>query len=114
MFDYLDAQAKYETIIQVMNQGLKANPEQTELRRHLVYAYLKTGKDDPAIREIKALLKTKSGDIDLLIQMARLQEKKGYIEEALETYKEILAVSPDHEEAEEAYLRLRLKDVRKN
>jgi tetratricopeptide (TPR) repeat protein len=78
----------------------------------LLFAYLKTGKDDLAVKQIKELLKTKPKDIDLLLQMARLLEKGGNVTEALETYKAIITISPDHEEAEEAYLRLRLKGVR--
>ncbi|MBW2215746.1 MAG: tetratricopeptide repeat protein [Deltaproteobacteria bacterium] len=112
MFDYLNAQGDYKKIIHIMEKGLKANPEQTDLRRHLLFAYLKTGKDDLAVKQIKELLKTKPRDIDLLLQMARLLEKGGNFTEALETYKAIITISPDHEEAEEAYLRLRLKGVR--
>ena len=92
MFDYLNAQGEYKKIIQTMNQGLKANPEQTDLRRHLLFAYLKTGKDDLAVKQIRELLKTKPGDIDLLLQMARLLEKGGNFTEALETYKAIITM----------------------
>jgi tetratricopeptide (TPR) repeat protein len=58
------------------------------------------------------ILKRRPKDIDLLLNLARLREKHGQFEGALDAYKRILEISPDHEEAEEAYLRLRLKGVR--
>jgi len=47
----------------------------------------------------------------LLLQLARLQENQGNAKEAMETYKKVLEISPGLQEAEEAYLRLRLKEL---
>ena len=41
--------------------------------------------------------------------MAKLLENQGRIKDALNVYENILEIAPGHEEAEEAYLRLRLK-----
>ena len=58
------------------------------------------------------ILKRRPNDIDLLLNLARLREKHGQFKAALDAYRRVIEISPDHEEAEEAYLRLRLKGVR--
>jgi tetratricopeptide (TPR) repeat protein len=44
-----------------------------------------------------------------LLQLAKAQEKQGKRKQALETYRKLLEISPDNEQAEEAYLRLRMQ-----
>jgi tetratricopeptide (TPR) repeat protein len=112
MFDYLNSKRDYGKIIHVMERGLKANPKQIDLRKYLVFAYLKTGKEALATKQIEAILKARPKDVDLLLHLARLREKQEKYAEALKAYKKIIEISPDHEEAEESYLRLRLKGVR--
>jgi len=114
MFDYLNSQSNYKEMIRVLEQGVKSNPAQRKLREELLFAYLKTGREDLAVEQMAALLKIKPNDTGLLLQMARLFEKQGKLSEALEVYKKIIQISPNNEEAEEAYLRLRLKGVRGN
>jgi len=112
IFDYLNRKGDYGKIIHVMERGLKANPEQIDIRKYLVFAYLKTGKEVLAIKMIEEILKVRPKDIDLLLHLARLREKQGEYAKALKAYKRIIEISPDYEEAEESYLRLRLKGVR--
>ena len=112
MFDYLNSKGDYGKIIHVMEMGLKANPKQVDLRKYLVFAYLKTGKEALATKQIETILKAWPKDVDLLLHLARLREKQEKYAEALKAYKKIIEISPDHEEAEESYLRLRLKGVR--
>ena len=77
----------------------------------MVLAYVKTGKDELAIKQIEEILKVRPEDVNLLMHLARLREKNGDFGGALETYKRIISISPGHEDAEEAYLRLRLRRV---
>ena len=112
MFDYLNRKKDYGKIVHVMERGLKANPKQVDLRKYLVFAYLKTGKETLAINQIEAILKVSPKEIDLLLHLARLREKQEKYTKALKAYKTIIEISPDNEEAEESYLRLRLKGVR--
>jgi len=112
VFDYLNAQEAYEEIFHIMNNGLKSNPDETALREYLLLACLKTGRDEDAIEQIERILKEKPDDISLLLNLARLSEKTGRLSKALEAYKDIIKISPGNEEAEESYLRLRLKGVR--
>ena len=111
IFDYLSHRGDYEKIIPVMEQGLRKNPGQINLMEYLVLAYLKTGKEKPAVTQIKKILKIRPKDVGFLLHLAGIQEKLGNSKEALENYKRIIDISPDHEEAEEGYLRLRLKSV---
>jgi tetratricopeptide (TPR) repeat protein len=112
IFDYLNSRADYDKIIQFMERGLKANPNQTDLRAYLVLAYVKTGRDKLAIKQIEEILKVRPKDVKLLTHLARLRENNGDLDGAMEIYKRIIDISPGNEEAEEAYLRLRLRRVK--
>jgi len=111
MFDYLKSRGDYDEIVRVMEKGVKANPKQTDLGEYLLFAYLKTGKETLAVKQMGELLKTRPKNVELLLHMARLLEKHENYAGALVAYKKIIDISSDHEEAEEAYLRLRLKGV---
>ncbi|MEE4353486.1 MAG: tetratricopeptide repeat protein [Desulfatiglans sp.] len=112
MFEYLKSRNNYEVMGRVMEGGLKANPKQARLREYLVLAYLKTNKTESAIKQIEEVLKARPKDLELLHHLAKLLEKQGRPSEALKTYRRMLDLSPDHEEAQEAYLRLRLEVVK--
>jgi len=114
LFEYLDSLGNYRKIIELMEQGLKSSPNNPDLREYLVVAYLKTGKEGLAIAEMEKILKSKPKDLSLLLRLAKLKEKQEDFEGALEAYKKILDISPDHEEAGEAYLRLRIRASAQN
>jgi len=97
---------------EIMETGIQARPENVELRQYLVFALLKLGKEEAAAAQLAQLAKLKPKEVNLLLQLARLQENLGNGKEAMETYKKVLEISPGHQEAEEAYLRLRLKELR--
>jgi len=112
IFDYLSSRGRYNRIVHFMDMGLEANPDQTDFRAYLVLAYVKTGKDKLAIKQIQEILKVRPKDVKLLMHLARLREKNGDLEGAMGAYKLIIDISPGHEDAEEAYLRLRLRRVK--
>jgi tetratricopeptide (TPR) repeat protein len=112
IFDYLSSRGHYNKIVYFMDMGLEANPDQTDLRAYLVLAYVKTGKEKLAIKQIEEILKIRPNDVKLLMHLARLREKNGDLDGAMEAYKQIIDISPGHEDAEEAYLRLRLRRVK--
>jgi tetratricopeptide (TPR) repeat protein len=114
LFEYLEGLGDYEKIIEIMGQGLKSSPENPDLMEYLVVAYLKTGKESLATAEMENILKIKPKDLPLLLRLAKLKEKQEDFEGALKTYKKILDISPDHEEAEEAYLRLTIRASEQN
>ena len=109
LFEYYHGRGDHQAIIETMKQGILAHPENLDLRRYLVLAYLNTGKENLALGQMEEVLRRTPRDAALLLQFARLQEKQGKKAEALETYQKILTVEPGHEAAGEAYLRLRLR-----
>ena len=109
IFEYLNTKGNFKEMIDVMKTGIKNNPKDKDLKKYLAFAYLKTGEDDLAVTQLNEILKLSPDDISILLQLARLQEKLGKLEDALATYKKIMDISPGHEEAGEAYLRLRLE-----
>ncbi|MCJ7684434.1 MAG: tetratricopeptide repeat protein, partial [Desulfobacteraceae bacterium] len=92
-------------------RAVKVYPQEIIFREYLVLACLKTGKEDQAASQMEEILKARPRDLDLLLQLARLREKNNNIEGAAKAYKQIIDISPEHNEASEAYLRLRLKGV---
>jgi tetratricopeptide (TPR) repeat protein len=112
VFEYLNGRNDFKQMVEIMETGVQARPENVELRQYLVFALLKLGKEDEAAVQLSQLAKLKPKDVNLLLQLARLQESQGNVKEAMETYKKIVEISPGHQEAEEAYLRLRLKELR--
>jgi tetratricopeptide (TPR) repeat protein len=112
VFEVLNARNDFKQMAEIMETGVQARPESIELRQYLVFALLKLGKEDAAAVQLSQLAKLKPKDVNLLLQLARLQETQGNVKEAMETYKKVVEISPGHQEAEEAYLRLRLKELR--
>jgi len=112
VFEYLNARNDFKSMAEIMETGVQARPENVELRQYLLFALLKLGKEEAAVAQLAQLATLKPKDVNLLLQLAKLQENQGNVKEAMETYKKVVEISPDHQEAEEAYLRLRLKELR--
>ncbi|RJR35157.1 MAG: hypothetical protein C4576_25725 [Desulfobacteraceae bacterium] len=108
MLEYLHSRGEYGRIIETAEAALRSLPDDVDIRNYLVLGYLKAGKEDLALSQMHQILKLTPKDLDLLLQIARLQERKGQNKEAVETYGKILNLAPQHEEAGEAYLRLRM------
>ena len=113
IFNYLVEQSDFEQVAQYMREAIEANPKELELRKYLVLAYLKLEKNELAAKELEKAIELSPNDTELLHQLATLREASGDLEAALALYKKILAISPEDEKAEEAYLRLRFKLLHK-
>lgn len=111
LFEILVVQKNYQAIIDMMKKAVRVDPENIVLREYLIFAYLKTGKEILAIGEMEEILKQKPDDMELWLQLARLCEKKNQIAKSVKAYRRVLDLSPEHPEASEAYLRLRLEGV---
>ena len=111
LFEILVARKNYRAIIDIMKKGVMADPENIFLREYLIFAYLKTGKETLAISEMEKILEQKPDDMELWLQLARLSEKKNQIPKSIKAYRRVLDLYPEHPEASEAYLRLRLEGV---
>jgi tetratricopeptide (TPR) repeat protein len=111
MLEHLVNRDEYGRIIEAAESAIRSLPNNVDLRNYLVLGYLKTGKEDLALEQMHQILRLTPKDLDLLLRIALLQEKKGLNAEALATYEKILNLAPQHEEAGEAYLRLRMGDL---
>lgn len=109
IFSYLWPKGRCDKILPYMIKGIRYNPKDITLRKYIVLCYLYQGKDALAIKHIRYILKIKPNDISTLLQLAKLMEKRGDYSEALKLYKQVIELSPDNEDAQNAYLRLRFK-----
>jgi tetratricopeptide (TPR) repeat protein len=113
IFDYLSKKDRYNDMAGIMEAGVKVNPKDVNIRKYLIASYLKTGKEGKALTQMKAVLDLTPDDTAMLMQLAKLYEKQDKPDEALALYRKILDISPDNEQAEDAYLSLRLKAIPK-
>jgi tetratricopeptide (TPR) repeat protein len=111
VFEVLNARSDFKQMAEIMETGIQARPENVELRQYLVFALLKLEKEEAAAAQLAQLAKLKPKDVNLLLQLGRLQEKLDNLKDAMETYKKAIEITPGHQEAEEAYLRLRLNQL---
>jgi len=109
VFDYLMDRKQFDKAASYMHKGITANPKNYELRQYLILAYLSADKPELAETEMEQALTLNPKDTKLLHQLAKIKEKKGELKKASELYKRILTISPNDEQASEAYLRLRLE-----
>ena len=79
------------------------------MTNYLIVASLNTGNEKEALSLVEGYLKKKPNDVPTLLQLASLYEKLGRLNDALGTYKKVLNLSPENEQAQESYLRLRLE-----
>ncbi len=111
IFESLRAKEAYEKIFRIMKKAVKAHPRSATFREYLIFACLKTGKEGQAMEQMEEILKVRPNDLNLWLDLARLREKNNDIAGAARAYKRVMDISPEHAEASEAYLRLRLKGV---
>jgi tetratricopeptide (TPR) repeat protein len=98
-------------MIPVLQKALKSHPGEKALMELLLLAYLKTGQNNRAMDQMKEMLKSRPKDLDLLLKLARLQDKQGITKEAAESYRKILNLSAEHKEAKASYIRLLLEQA---
>jgi tetratricopeptide (TPR) repeat protein len=111
MLESLERQKKYKEMIPLAEQGLKEVPGTVPFMEYLLLANLETGNKAGALGQLREILKLRPKDSALWLQQARLSEKLGRNQEAMEAYRRVMELSPGLQEAEEAYLRLRLMGV---
>jgi cytochrome c-type biogenesis protein CcmH/NrfG len=111
IFDQLSGDEKFDRIIEIMEEAVQKSPERVRLREYLAVAYLKTENEAGAAVQMEEIVRLRPNDIAMVLNLARLQEKRGKYSDAAEAYEQAMTLDPDNEEAEEGYLRTRLKGV---
>ena len=112
VYDYLSKKKDFKTISKIMKTGLGKNPGDSEITKYLIIASLNTGNEKEALSLVEGYLKKKPNDVPTLLQLASLYEKLGRLNDAMEIYKKVLDVSPENEQAQESYLRLKAGNSR--
>jgi tetratricopeptide (TPR) repeat protein len=105
----LNRRSDYKEIIAVSQQGLKYYPKDIALREYLILGYLKTGKRDRAMNQMKQVLKSQPKNAAMLLRLGQLQEKEGQLTEAINTFQKLSKIAPNHKEAGATYPRLLLQ-----
>ena len=108
LYDQLEA---YEEMTKTLASAVGKLPEQPELRYFLAISYVKRNLLVEAIHQFEALVKLAPKNITYLMQLAGLYEQIGKTDKALDTYKRVLEVDPDSPEAQDSYLRLKMRQI---
>ena len=111
VFQYLKETKNYTRMAAVLKEAIKVNPKEVILREYLLFAYIQMGKEKETMDVMKDILKMKPNNPRLWLSLGKLQEKKGLYKEAMASYKRVLDLWPENDEAGEGYLRVRLKVV---
>ncbi len=111
IFDQLSADEKFDHIIEIMEEAVQKSPERARLREYLAVAYLKSGNEAEAAVQMEEIVRLRPDDVAMVLNLARLQEKRGKYSKAADAYKQARTLDPDNEEAAEGYLRTWIKGV---
>ena len=108
LYDQLEA---YEEMTKTLASAVGKLPEQPELRYFLAISYVKRNLLVEAIHQFEALVKLAPKNTTYLMQLAGLYEQIGKTDKALGTYKRVLEVDPENPEAQDSYLRLKMRQI---
>lgn len=101
----------FSSSLRYLKKYVTVAPKDADAHEILFDIYKRQKDRKMAFQEAQILLDLRPKDIDLWLSLARLREKYGEFAKALEAYRRVIEISPNHEEAAEAYLRLRLRGV---
>lgn len=107
-----NADARYQRgdfagAIPLYEEGLSIRPKWGEPYKKLAISYEQTGQPDLAVKTYRRyLVEADAKDTEVLAQAGRLYENQGRNREALDMYRRLLEVSPNHPEAQANVKRL--------
>ena len=76
ILEYLSTRGEYGKVIEAAAAGVKALPENVDIRNYIVLAYLKTGKEDLALAEMQQILKLTPKDLELLFRSPAFRRRR--------------------------------------
>jgi tetratricopeptide (TPR) repeat protein len=112
-FDLYNQLEAYEEMTKTLARAVGKLPEQPELRYFLAVSYEKRNLLVEAIHQFEALVKLAPKNTSYLMHLAGLYEQIGKTEKALWTYNRVLEVDPENPEAQDSYLRLKMREIEK-
>ncbi len=102
----------YARIEKDFKDAIKSDPRNRKYYQYVIYASLKTNRIKNALKYYEKLIKIAPNNTKYLKEAAALYEKHGYYTEALRTLSKLLQLNPDDQDAQEAYLRVKMKNLR--
>lgn len=111
VFAHFHARGEVDRVIPFLEEAVRVRPDSHRVREYLTAAYLQTGKEKEAIGQMENILEHRPQDVDLMLRTAKLKEKTGDPSGAAVLYKQILDIVPEHPEASQAYLAIRLEGL---
>lgn len=111
LFETLHDQKDYNGLVEILEPAVDANPKEQALRQYLLVAFVELGREDRAMTTLEGILDLDPKNHELWLHLARLREKNQDLKGAMEAYRQVLQLVPQHEEASEAFLRLRLLNL---
>jgi tetratricopeptide (TPR) repeat protein len=112
-FELYDQLKAYEEMTKTLARAVGKLPEQPELRYFLGISYEKRNLLVEAIHQFEVVVKLAPKNTTYLMRLAGLYEQIGKSKEALKTYKRVLEVDPENPEAQDSYLRLKMREIGK-
>ena len=104
--DNLKQQAKdlilkdeYEKVFEILKKIVSLDPNDHEMWYYLSIVYFHNQNLDESEKAINKALSLESENPDYIMQSAYLKHQQGYAEKALEMYKKVLELDPDHKGA---------------
>ena len=95
----LGKQDRVEEAIAALDEGLRINPGEIAFENAKALIYGDQEKYDDAERIINGILSRNPRDVDAIVNMGVIAEKRGNYEKAMEHFKHALAIDPKHEVA---------------
>ncbi len=111
LFSIYDKLHDYKNMEKDFLKAIEKKPDE-KLYQYLIYSLLKNHKTKQALKTYQKLLKISPNNPKYLKEAATLYEKHGYYTEALKALSKLLRISPDDQEAQEAYLRVKMKNLK--
>ncbi len=112
IFAHYDEKKDYKSIRSHFLAVSQQNPNSVQVRNYLLYAALKLGDKNAAVKDLEALARLQPKEKKHLRQAADLYESMGNFSEASKKYEQILKLDPNDKGAQDAYLRLQMKSLR--
>ncbi len=112
IFAHYDEKKDYKSIRSYFQGVAGENANSVQIRNYLLYAALKQGDKNGAVKELEALARLQPREKKHLRQAADLYEAMGKWAEASKKYERLMELDPGDNGAQDAYLRLQLKAIR--
>jgi len=90
-----------EEAVTTLRNAVKNDPDNTDLRLELVDALVADDREDAADNELGRILKKEPENVGALVRSARIAEMGWYTARAKPTWRQVLALDPNHLEARE-------------